>query len=241
MSAWPAVVGAAPKGDHSEIVPDPASLSQPALPIELDQQSRHWVERLRSAGAPQPDAIEALFELLHRGTLHEANRRRGSLPQAVVNDLDDLARQAADDAVAAVLRKLPDYRGASRFTTWAWKFAILEVSAALRRAAWRDRTITIDDKAWNGLADSMRVDPHAAVEARELVAARQRSVARDLTPLQREVFVAIVVLEVPVDVVANRRGTTRGAIYKALHDGRRTLRRGLAAQGWAVDETGGVS
>ena len=90
------------------------------------------------------------------------------------------------------------------------------------------------------IADTAHVDPHAAVEARELVAALQWSVSRDLTALQREVFVAIVVLEVPVDVVADRRGTTRGAIYKALHDARRTLRRGLAAQGWAVDETGGV-
>lgn len=235
------MAGTVPSRDHPSIDSDVVSSSpQPALPVQLDQESRHWLERLGSSGPHHTDAVEALFELLHRGARHEANRRRGSLPAAVANELDDLARQAADDALAAVLRKLSDYRGASRFTTWAWKFAIFEVSAAIRRAAWRGRAISIDDAAWGRIADTAHVDPHAALEARELVAAVQWSVSRDLTALQREVFVAIVVLEVPVDVVADRRGTTRGAIYKALHDARRTLRRGLAAQGWAVDETGGA-
>ena len=241
MNSWP-MVGAVPSRVHSGIVPDAASSSPPpALPVELDLESRHWLERLGSSGPHHADAVEALFELLHRGARHEANRRRGSLPTAVVNELDDLARQAADDALAAVLGKLADYRGASRFTTWAWKFVIFKVSAAIRRAAWRGRAISIDDAAWGRLADTAPVDPHAVLEGRELVAALQRSVARDPTVLQRGVFAAIVVLEVAVDVVADRRDTTRGAIYRALHDARCTLRRGLAAQGWAVDETGGAS
>jgi RNA polymerase sigma-70 factor (ECF subfamily) len=238
MNSWLGRVASA-HGDQ-DVVLDSVSAPHAEFPHELDQESRLWFERLGSTGPQQADAVEALFELLHHGARHEANRRRGSLPPAIVSELDDLARQAADDAVTAVLRKLADYRGASRFTTWAWKFAILEVSATLRRAAWRGRAITIDDAAWGRLADSMPVDPLAAVEARELVAALERSVTTDLTPLQRDVFVAVVVLHAPVDVVANRRGTTRGAIYKALHDGRRTLRRALAAQGWAVDETGGA-
>jgi RNA polymerase sigma-70 factor (ECF subfamily) len=225
--------------DHSAIAADHPT-PQSTFPVELDQESRSWLDRLGSAGPQHVDAVEALFELLHRGARHETNRRRGSLPPAVVSELDDLARQAADDALEAVLRKLGDYRGASRFTTWAWKFVIFEVSAALRRAAWRGRSIAIDDAAWDRLADAAPFDPHAAVETRDLLAALQRSVGGDLTPLQREVFVAIVVLEVPVDVVAERRGTTRGAIYKVLHDARRNLRLGLARQGW-VDDIGGAS
>ena len=217
------------------------SSASPSYPAELDQESRHWLQRLGSVGPEHDDAVEALFELLHRGARHEANRRRGSLPAAVVQELDDLARQAAGDALAAVLRKLADYRGNSRFTTWAWKFAIFEVSAALRRAAWRGRATTMDDAAWERLADPVPVDPHAAVEARELVAALHRSVAADLTPIQREVFVAVVILLVPIDVLAERRGTTRGSIYKALHDARRNLRLGLARQGWVADEAGGAS
>jgi RNA polymerase sigma-70 factor, ECF subfamily len=216
----------------------PVASGPRCLPVDLDEDSRSWVERLGTTGREHREAVEALFELLHRATRHEAHRRRASLPPEVVSQLDDLARQAAGDALVAVLGKLDGYRGASRFTTWAWKFAIFEVSAALRRAAWHGRAITIDDSAWQRLADSSPGGLGGAIEARELLAAIHRSVAGELTTIQREVFVAVVVLEVPVDVVAGRRGTTRGAIYKALHDARRKLRVVLAAQGWAVDDRG---
>lgn len=199
---------------------------------DLDDESRLWLEGLRSDGPDRADAIRSLLDLLHRGALHEAHRRRGSLPAAVVAELDDLARQAAGDAVTAILRKLADYRGASRFTTWAYKFVILEISSALRRESWRGRAITIDDGAWDRLTDPTPVDPHARAEIRELRVAIGRSVAADLTELQREVFLAIVVREVPVDVVAERHGSNRGAIYKVLHDARRRLRASLSADGW---------
>jgi RNA polymerase sigma-70 factor, ECF subfamily len=205
----------------------------------LDEVSRLWVERLRSDGPERAAATDALFDLLHRGALHEAHRRRGSLPQTVVAELDDLARQAAADALTAVLRKLGDYRGASRFTTWAYKFVIFEISGALRRETWRGRAITIDEGAWDRLTDPRPVDPHAEAEVRELRAAIERCVAAELTALQREVFVSIVVLEVPVDVVAERHGSTRGAIYKVLHDARRKVRASLNAGGWHAQ--GGAS
>ena len=104
----------------------------PSRLVELDDESRQWLARLDPEGSDRPGAIHALFELLHRAARHEARRRRGSLPPRILDELDDIARQAADDALAVLLRKLDDYRGASRFTTWAYKFAIFEVSAALR-------------------------------------------------------------------------------------------------------------
>jgi RNA polymerase sigma-70 factor (ECF subfamily) len=213
----------------------PDSVRQAADAIrrgDLDDESRLWLEGLRSDGPERADAVRSLFDLLHRGALREAHRRRGSLSAAVIAELDDLARQAAGDALTAILRKLADYRGASRFTTWAYKFVIFEVSSALRRESWRGRAITIDDGAWDRLTDPNPVDPHARAEIRELRAAIGRSVAADLTELQREVFLAIVVLEVPVDVVAERHDSNRGAIYKVLHDARRKLRASLSADGW---------
>jgi RNA polymerase sigma-70 factor (ECF subfamily) len=39
---------------------------------------------------------------------------------------------------------------------------------------------------------------------------------------------------VPIDVLAERLGTTRGALYKTLHDARRKLRGELAAGGYVV-------
>jgi RNA polymerase sigma-70 factor (ECF subfamily) len=115
------------------------------------------------------------------------------------------------------------------------------VSAALRREAWRGRSLTIEGDAWDRMADAKPVDPHAETDARELLVAIERSVAADLTRRQREVFVAIVVLEVPVDVVAERQGSSRGAVYKVLHDARRKLRQALAAQGWEIGNAGGGS
>jgi RNA polymerase sigma-70 factor (ECF subfamily) len=52
-------------------------------------------------------------------------------------DFDDLAHQAADDALVAVLGKLDDFRGESRFTTWAHKFALLEAAVKIRLAPGR--------------------------------------------------------------------------------------------------------
>ena len=59
--------------------------------------------------------------------------------------MEDLATQAADDALMAILAKLDSFRGASRFTTWAYKFALLEAGVKARRRAWQDREISIDD------------------------------------------------------------------------------------------------
>jgi len=208
---------------------------------DLDDESRRWLDRLGTDGLGRDAAVNDLFELLYRGARHEAHRRRGSLPPALVGELDDLALQAAGEALTAVLRKLADFRGASRFTTWAYKFAIFEVSASLRREAWRGRSITIDDDAWGRLTDPVADDPHARTEVGELLAAIERCVASDLTARQREVFTAVVVHEVPIDVVAERQGSNRGAVYKVLHDARRKLRASLDAQGWRAGETGGSS
>ena len=209
--------------------------------VAPDEESRRWLDRLGSAGPDRVAAIEALFDMLLRVARHEAQRRRGSLPRAVADDLDDLSRQAADDALAAVLGKLDEYRGASRFTTWACKFAIFEVSTSLRRAAWRGRSITIGDAAWDDMADRLPDEPGAGLNVRELLAAVEHAVAAVLTPRQRDVFVSVVVLEVPVDVVADRHGSSRGATYKVLHDARRKLRRSLAEQGWDSQIAGGGS
>jgi RNA polymerase sigma-70 factor, ECF subfamily len=209
---------------------------------ELDPESRDWLAGLHSEGPDYDRAVAALHTLLLGAARHEAQRRRGSLPARVVDDLDDLARQAAGDAAAAVMRKLDTYRGASRFTTWAFKFAILEVSATLRRERWRGRPVTLDDAQWDRLPDPHPASAQARAEARELLGAIGRAIAEDLTPRQRAIFTAVVIQEVPIDVLAERLASTRGAIYKTLHDARRKLRTQLAAQGWSVPvEAGGAA
>ena len=204
-----------------------------------DAESTAWLTDLSGAGPARDRAVAALHDLLALAARREGERRRGSIPVEVAADLDDLAWQAADDAVIAVLRKLPTYRGESRFTTWAWKFAIYEISVALRRATWRDRPVVLDESDWDGLVDRRSLDPAGEAEARELVAAVRSSVAGSMTPRQRNVFVAVVVDHVPIDVIADRLGSTRNATYKTLHDARARLRADLAARGWTVDRARG--
>jgi RNA polymerase sigma-70 factor, ECF subfamily len=197
--------------------------------------SEAWLEALRANGARRTDAIADLHELLLRAARFEIGRRRAALSFVRGEELDDLATQAADDALVAVLAKLDDYRGASRFTTWAYKFALLEAGVRLRRRAWQGREVVLEPESWPAFADG-RPSTEQASEDAELLRELQRAVRESLTPHQRDVFVALALNEVPIDVLAERLDTTRGALYKTLHDARTKLRRELAASGHMWEE-----
>jgi RNA polymerase sigma factor, sigma-70 family len=192
----------------------------------LDQESTKWVGDL-GADSPARDAAAArLHALLLRVTRAESARRKATMPARGHDELDDLCVQAANDALLGILRKLPEFRGDARFTTWACKFAIFEISTRLRRHAWRQRRLTTDESIWETLPDS--APPALAVlQGRETLARLQRAVREELTDRQRRVFQAVVLEEVPIDVLAERMNSTRGALYKILHDARTRLRRAL--------------
>ena len=193
---------------------------------------QEWVSRLSCTGAERDVAVAELHDLLLRAARFEIRRRRVAFPQLGGADLDDLAAQSADDALMSILRRLGDFRGESKFTTWACKFAIVEAGAKLRKHAWRGREIPLTSALWPTLADEAP-SPHQHAEAHDLLQALREEVGR-LTALQRQVFVAIALNDVPIDVLAERMSTTRGAIYKTLHDARRKLRAALAARGLGV-------
>jgi RNA polymerase sigma-70 factor (ECF subfamily) len=162
--------------------------------------------------------------LLLRAARFEVSRRARAVPHVRGGDIDDVAHQAANDAAVAVLAKLDRFRGQSRFSTWAYKFALLEAAVKVRRLAWQGREIPLEPDHWPRIAD--REDsPPTQVERGELLADIARAIEEELTPHQREVLVALALNEVPIDVLAERLGTTRGALYKTLHDARRKLRR----------------
>jgi len=186
-------------------------------------ESQAWVAALRGSGPRHDDAVARLHALLLGGARSELGRRRGALAHVRGDELDDIATQAADDALVAVLAKLDDYRGVSRFTTWAYKFVLLEAGVRLRRRAWQGREVVLDTAGWAGFA-AAGGSAHDAVEQAELIAALGRAVDTVLTPHQRRVFVALALNEVPIDVLAERLATTRGALYKTLHEARRRLR-----------------
>jgi RNA polymerase sigma-70 factor (ECF subfamily) len=210
-----------------------AGAGGPTPPAGFDAESRRWLDDLAGSGPAHQDAVLRLHAMLLRAARFEVSRRRHALAFLRGGDHDDLAQQAADDALVAILRKLGDFRGESRFTTWAYKFALLEAAVKLRRRGWQDRELPLEPDAWPDFA-SRSLSPHAQVAEGELLAALRDAIAAHLSAHQREVLVAVTLNGVPIDVLAERLNTTRGALYKTLHDARRKLRAALAAQGFDV-------
>ena len=204
----------------------------------LDAESRRWLEDLRSEGHTRDEAVARLHALLLRAARFEVSRRRHALRHLRGGDHDDLAQQSADDALVAVLRKLDDFRGESRFTTWAYKFALYEAAVKLRRRAWQERELPLEPETWSLMAAAGSSPSDRAADG-ELLVALQAAIADGLSAHQRDVLVAITLNGVPIDVLAERLNTTRGALYKTLHDARQKLRRRLAEGGFDITGMGG--
>ena len=198
--------------------------------MSSEHDSERWIAALRADGADRDQAIGRLHELMLRAARFELGRRRAALSHVRGEELDDIATQAADDALVAVLAKLDDFRGESRFTTWAYKFALLEAGVKLRRRAWQEREVVLEPDSWVEFSDR-RSAIHEQLEQAELLEGLKLKIDSCLTPHQRRVFVALALNEVPIDVLSERLDTTRGALYKTLHDARRKLRTELAASG----------
>jgi RNA polymerase sigma-70 factor, ECF subfamily len=207
-------------------------------PPRLDPAAAEWVRMLTGSGAEREAALARLHEMLLRAARRELRRRSGQL-QVTGPELDDLAYQAAADAMLAVIGKLGQFRGESQFTTWAYKFVIFEVSAKIGRHFWRSPSVSMDAEDWDRLPDRLGPAPALESEWRDLAGALRRAVDEELTQRQRQVFVAIVLNGMPLDALTAELGSTRGAIYKTLFDARRKLRAALAANGYLDDDTPG--
>jgi RNA polymerase sigma-70 factor, ECF subfamily len=210
-------------------------VAMPGSPVSvLDPESREWLRALRATGPTRDTAIASLHALLLRAARFEVARRRPTLPHLRGDDIDDLANHAADDALVSVLARLDDFRGASRFTTWVYKFALYEAAVKLRKRAWQGRELPLEPETWS-LFSSAGLEPDEELEQSELLTTLQGAIGEVLTPHQRRVLVALALNGVPIDVLAERLGTTRGALYKTLHDARKKLRRHLEERGLPLD------
>jgi RNA polymerase sigma-70 factor (ECF subfamily) len=206
-----------------------------AVGAQLDAESAEWLQSLAGTGRRQEAAMARLHQMLLRVARAETSRRGPRL--AITGpELDDLACQAADDALLAITGKLGQFRGESRFTTWAYKFVIFEVSAKIGRHFWRHPSEPLDAEDWDRLPAHFGLDPAREAEWHDLLAALRQAVDTALTPRQRQVFVAAVLNEVPIDTLALSLASSRGAVYKTLFDARRKLRATLAANGYLPDD-----
>jgi len=206
------------------------------LRTSLDEQSAGWLRDLAQASPARDTAILRLHRMLLGAAKAELYRRGNS--DITGPEVDDLAHQAAADSLVAVLAKLYSFRGESRFTTWAYRFVILEVSTQLGRHFWRTPRRTLEADEWEQLPSRFGLDPQDRAEWRELVSALRSAVDTELTPRQRYVFSAIVLRGIPLDALVVRLDSNRNAIYKTMFDARRKLRRVLAANGHMDSDLG---
>jgi RNA polymerase sigma-70 factor (ECF subfamily) len=197
-----------------------------------------WVAALGGDGTKRDEAVARLHGALVRVARSELHRRHGQL-NVSGPELDDLAHQAAADAMLAIMARLDQFRGESRFTTWAYKFVMFEVSAKIGRHFWRTPPVSLSAEDWDRLPDRFGFDPAGASERRDFIRAVRRAVDEDLTEHQRRVFVLLVLDGVPLDALAERLSTSRNAIYKVMFDARRRLRASLVANGYLNDESVG--
>jgi RNA polymerase sigma-70 factor (ECF subfamily) len=203
-----------------------------------DIDTERWLARLQSTGRERDDAITDLHTALLPVARAEAQRRARQLRLAGP-ELDDIAHHAVADAVLSIVGKLDTFRGESRFTTWAYKFVMFEVSAKVSRHFWRRPQATLDDDQWAALPARLTGEPGPHAEARELMAAVRAAVANDLTPHQRQIFLALVVDGQPLDALVAELGSNRNAIYKAMFDARRKVRAVLVANGYLDEPAAG--
>jgi RNA polymerase sigma-70 factor (ECF subfamily) len=203
----------------------------------LDPESARWLRELRYGGVTERSALERLHGLLLAGARRELAFRASAVPFTGI-ERDDLAHQAAADALVAILGKLDDFAGRSRFTTWAYKFVLLEVSRKAARHMWRGQSVFVPIEDWSEIPGRFGFTPQETVEWRELIEALRWAIEEELTDHQRAVLGAVVLREVPLDEVVAELGTSRNAIYKTLFDARRRLRAVLAATGHVVAEVG---
>jgi len=198
----------------------------------LDAASADWISALTSTGREREACLARLHGMLVRVAVRELHRRAASAG-ITGPELDDLAHQAASDAMLAIIAKLDTFRGESRFTTWAYRFVMLEVSSKLGRHFWRQHpAASLDTEDWDRLPDRFGLDPGEQAEQADLMAAVRRAVEEALTAHQRRLFVAIVVNGIPLDAVVAQSGMSRNSIYKAVFDARRKIRAYLVANGY---------
>jgi RNA polymerase sigma-70 factor (ECF subfamily) len=93
----------------------------------------------------------------------------------------------------------------------------------MRRLGWQGREVPLEPETWE-LFPSGGTSPEREAEQSALLRAVQEGIEQELSPHQREVLVALALNGVPIDVLAERLDTTRGALYKTLHDARKKLR-----------------
>lgn len=203
--------------------------------------NQDWIAALSDPNEGQAAALNELRELLLRAALYTLVTHLDDLKAMSERDRMALAEDCAQEALQTVLDKLPEFRGESKFTTWAYKFGVNVALTRARRERWRNISLESiseqDPLEWIQWKEATQTTDSETASLQEEVSAVIREVVRsELTARQRQVLKWVVFDDVPMDVVVERLETNRNAVYKMLHDARLKIKRRLAARGYALDE-----
>jgi RNA polymerase sigma-70 factor (ECF subfamily) len=206
-----------------------------------ERTNEEWRVALTSGAEAQAAALSDLRAYVLRAALYALHRRRNSLRDVAPTDIEQLAEDCAQEALAAILAHLDRFRGESRFTTWAYAFAVNAALVAARRERWGrvplDRLLDSRELVERlGSAGAASSDPQRHAVRGEILLAVRQGIERHLTKRQREALTAIVFEEVPLDELARHWDTNRNALYKLLHDARRKLKAHLSQCGFDAKE-----
>lgn len=203
--------------------------------------NEQWIEELTAANSAQAEAISDLRALLVRGALYSLRQTRYRLASWDAEHLQQLAEDSAQDALLAVLQHLHEFRGESRFTTWAFKFAVNKALLCARHESWKHISLdeVLNDQEWEQAPFPSReteFDPDRMAWRAQVWAILRDVIKTELTEHQREALVAVAFHDVPLDELADRFHTNRNAIYKTVHDARRKLKARLSARGLDIQD-----
>jgi RNA polymerase sigma-70 factor (ECF subfamily) len=204
--------------------------------------NQEWIDTLSGQDQQQAAALADLRDLLLRAALYTLVKHQQDLRALNERDRLALAEDCAQEALQAVLARLPDFRGESKFTTWAYKFGINVALTRSRREGWRNVSLDAiteedDPLEWIHWEQGLQTAGSELPSLQSEVALALREVLRgELTGRQRQVLKWIAFDDVPMDVVVERLETNRNAIYKLLHDARLKIKQHLAARGYAVED-----
>ena len=214
------------------------------MPLMSDTRTnKEWLHDLNASGETQEAAIADLRDLLLRAALYFFSRNLADFQRLNRDEILQLAEDCAQEALIAVMNHLSDFRGDSKFTTWAYKFAINIALMTARRERWKDisldqMTLSEDGSLpeWLMRDKSPGLAPDQSALQDEVGETLREVIDHELTDKQRQVLIMMVFNEVPMDEVVLRLGTNRNAVYKMLHDARRKLKAGLQARGFEAGE-----
>lgn len=203
--------------------------------------NEEWLRELSAAGAAQAGAIADLRTYLLRAALYSLTQAQSALAHLSSAEIGQMAEDCAQDALLAILQHLHEFRGDSKFTTWTYRFAVNMALVSARRASRKSVSLDelLEDSEWPALpiqSDLIAVNPDRAALQAEIWQVVREVIDQEITERQRQVLKGMVFDEIPIDEIARHFGSNRNAIYKLLHDARRSLKARLEARGFTVRE-----